>query len=78
MILDYTTKKIRIVEFKTSQLEAATIAYGNIEKETNKNVVLVSAKSFNELREAYPNYFVDISGFIKMVKVIIKKYESIT
>ena len=73
LILDYTTKKIRIVEFKTSQLEAATIAYGNIEKETNKNVVLVSAKSFNELREAYPNYFVDISGFIKMVKVIIKK-----
>lgn len=74
LILDYATKKVRIAEFKPSQLEAATKAYGNIEKETDKNVVLVSAKSFNELREAYPNYFIDISEFINMIQEIIKKY----
>lgn len=74
LILDYATKKVRIAEFKPSQLEAATKAYGNIEKETDKNVVLVSAKSFNELREAYPNYFIDISEFINMIREIIKKY----
>lgn len=74
LILDYSTKKVRIAEFKPSQLEAATKAYGNLEKETDKNVVLVSAKSFNELREAYPNYFVDISEFINMIQKIMKDY----
>lgn len=74
LILDYATKKVRIAEFKPSQLEVATKAYGNIEKETDKNVVLVSAKSFNELREAYPNYFIDISEFINIIQEIIKKY----
>lgn len=74
LILDYASRKVRIMQFKSTQLEAATKAYGNIEKETDKNVVLVSAKSFNELREAYPNYFVDISDFIKMIQEITKNY----
>lgn len=73
LILDYISKQVYIRQFKSSQLEVATQAYGNLEKETDKNVVLVSAKSFTELREAYPNYFVDISKFISMVQDIIKK-----
>lgn len=72
LILDYSIRKVKIRQFSYSELDIATQAYGNIEKETNKNVVLVSAKSFNELREAYPNYFVDISEFISMVQNIIK------
>lgn len=72
LVLDYSSRQVHIRQFTSSQLEAATKAYGNIEKETDKNVVLVSAKSFNELREAYPNYFVDISEFISMVQNIIK------
>lgn len=71
LILDYETRKVEIRSFKQSMLEAATNAYDKIENETDKNVVLVSAKSFNELREAYPNYFVDISDFINMVNNII-------
>lgn len=73
LVLDYSVHQVQIRPFTSSHLEAATQAYGKIEKETNKNVVLVSAKSFNELREAYPNYFVDISEFISMVQNIIKK-----
>ncbi|MBD5517950.1 MAG: hypothetical protein HDR07_05480, partial [Lachnospiraceae bacterium] len=72
LILDYKSQEVRIRSFKSTQLEVATNAYDKIESETNKNVVLVAAKSFNELREAYPNYFVDISGFITMVKKIIR------
>lgn len=72
LILDYSDHQVHIRSFTSSQLEIATQAYGNIEKETNKNVVLVSAKSFKELKEAYPNYFVDISEFISMVRNIIK------
>lgn len=72
LILDYSDHQVHIRPFASSQLEIATQAYGNIEKETNKNVVLVSAKSFKELKEAYPNYFVDISEFISIVQNIIK------
>lgn len=72
LVLDYPENKVHIRSFTSTQLEAATQAYGIIEQETDKNVVLVSAKSFNELREAYPNYFVDISEFISMVQDIIK------
>lgn len=72
LILDYSDHQVHIRPFASSQLEIATQAYGNIEKETDKNVVLVSAKSFKELKEAYPNYFVDISEFISMVQNIIK------
>lgn len=71
LILDYIKRIIRVVEFKSSQLEAATKIYGKIENETDKNVVLVSANSFNELRAAYPNYFADISGFIDMIMNVI-------
>lgn len=72
LVLDYSDHQVHIRPFTSTQLEAATQAYGIIEQETDKNVVLVSAKSFNELREAYPNYFVDISEFISMVQDIIK------
>ena len=71
LILDYFKRKIRVVEFKSSQLDVATKVYGKIENETDKNVVLVSANSFNELRAAYPNYFADISGFIDMIMNVI-------
>lgn len=68
LILDYATRIARIAGFKPSQFETATNIYEKIEKETDKNVVLVSAKSFSELREAYPNYFLDISKFIDMIQ----------
>lgn len=72
LVLDYSKRQIQIRSFPSTRLEVATQAYGEIEKETDKNVVLVSAKSFKELREAYPNYFVDISEFIKMIQKISK------
>lgn len=75
LILDYTKRKMRVIPFKSSQLEMATKAYGEIESKTDKNVVLVSSNSFNELRSAYPNYFADISGFISMMHRISKKYK---
>lgn len=74
LVLDYETRKVRINDFKSTELELATKIYNETENKTDKNVVLVSAKSFNELREAYPNYFVNISGFISMIKNIIKSY----
>lgn len=74
IVLDYSIKRVKVYDFKSSELEIATKIYMQLENEANKNVVLTSANSFNTLKEAYPNYFADISEFIKMVREIIKKY----
>lgn len=74
LILDYSKKKISIKSFDSSKIEIATQAYAEIENECDQDVVLVSADSFTSLKEAYPNYFVDISKFSKMIRAIIKKH----
>lgn len=76
IVLDYSIMKVKVYNFKSSELEIATQAYAQIEKEPKKNVVLVSANSFKTLKEAYPNYFADISGFIQIMRNILKKYNS--
>lgn len=35
-------------------------------------MVLVSATSFDDLKEAYPNYFADISEFVGIMRRILK------
>lgn len=77
IILDYAEKEVTIKDFKSSNIEIATQVYGQIENNANTDVVLVSANSFEALREAYPNYFVDISRFVNMIKSIIRNYEHI-
>lgn len=72
LILDYENKKVTVRPFQPAQLEIATKAYSDIENKTNKDVVLVSASSFEALRTAYPNYFVDISNFVDMMRNILK------
>lgn len=76
IVLDYSIMRVKVYEFKYSELEAATQSYARIEKEPNKNVVLVSASSFSILKEAYPNYFADISDFIKIISNIYKEYNA--
>lgn len=78
LILNYDKKTVSIRHFTASKIEAATKAYNQIEQKTNNNVVLVSASSFEALKLAYPNYFVDISDFIDKLRSYIdtcKKYK---
>ena len=75
---DISTKQFGYANFNASNDEAATKAYNQIEQKTNNNVVLVSASSFEALKLAYPNYFVDISDFIDKLRSYIdtcKKYK---
>lgn len=70
LILDYDTKRLRILYYKPSDIAEATEVYNAIEAENRENIdtVLVSATSFASLRAAYPNYFSDIKEFIKLVR----------
>ena len=69
--LNLKTRKVASREFKTNDWESANSWYLEKEVESRDNpreVVLVSAKSLSELRRAYPNFFLDLGGFRRVVR----------
>jgi putative GTP pyrophosphokinase len=61
-------KTVSITPFARDQLERASTAYAEAEKQaslTGNQVVLVSAGSIESLRRAYPNYFLDTHEFLR-------------
>ncbi len=78
LLLNYNKMMVNVKPFKSSNLEMATKIYGQIEQSSNINVVLVSASSFETLRLAYPNYFADISYFVKKLRRVIENHDSLT
>lgn len=72
--LDYRRKWLAIDYYKKSEVEEATEDYNRIESSRTDHgidAVLVSVDSFRALKSAYPNYFSDLSEFIKIVRGII-------
>ncbi|MBE5877072.1 MAG: hypothetical protein E7290_09345 [Lachnospiraceae bacterium] len=72
--LDLKKKMLNVNGFTTGQIELANKIYNEMEalKNPNMDVVLVSATSFDTLKEAYPNYFTDISRFVEMMRELLK------
>jgi hypothetical protein len=72
LVLDPTSKTLRVRSFTKNAAEAAQLAYEKAEKDTesdaNVQVVLVSVEDIDELRRAYPNYYVDTRDFIEAIK----------
>ncbi len=69
--LNLKTRKVASRDFKTNDWESANSWYLEKEVESRDNpreVVLVSAKSLSELRRAYPNFFLDLGGFRRVVR----------
>lgn len=77
LLLNYDKMTVNVKPFKSSNLETATKIYEKIEQGVNINVVLVSASSFETLRLAYPNYFADISYFVKKIRYVVENHGSI-
>lgn len=79
--LDFDNKSIDIIVFTGTEkgLEAATKAYNKIENEKKNSkidCVLVSASSYETLIKAYPNYFLDVSKFLEVIKNILNNHKS--
>lgn len=74
LLLNYENKMLRVYSFPHQKLEAATMAYNKIEANNDENVdaVLVAANSLDTVKDAYPNYFVDISEFVGIMREITK------
>lgn len=75
--LDTIQRKILVTAFPDMKEEHAIDRYAEVEKRIFNNkdydAVLVGAETIEELKEAYPNYFLDTREFIKYLKEIINK-----
>lgn len=73
LILDSTANTIEIRSYARDELQKASSDYEEVERNKNVDVVLVSAGPMEQLRRAYPNFFLDVHEFVKTVKAIIEK-----
>ena len=75
MQLDLRTNRVKGVAFGEHDIESATAMYTKQEIAHRGDpffaVVMVSAKSVQMLRRAYPNFFADLSGFRKLIRETI-------
>ena len=72
--LDLEKHTIDIHSFNRNEKYKATLAYSYYEKDFKNNhidVVLVSVDDVNNLKAAYPNYFLDTTNFIKRIESIL-------
>ena len=74
LMLNYEKKTLSLKKYMVSKIEEAREEYNIIESQKNiKNIdaVLVRAGSIADVRKAYPNYFMDMSEFVKRIKKYI-------
>lgn len=75
IVLNAQTKMVSLTPFAMTRLEEATDAYARIEQRAKEGelleAVLVSAGPIEDLKKAYPNYFLDTQVFIDQIQRII-------
>lgn len=69
--LDIQKSELSIISY--SNISEATEGYADIESSagSTRDAVLVSVDSLTALRRAYPNYFLDTTKFLGMVRSVI-------
>ena len=76
LILNANDFSIAVKSFTAKERKRAEREYRNKEKEIgnspNMQTVLVSVESVKELRQAYPNYFLDTRRFLMLVKQMVE------
>jgi hypothetical protein len=77
IVLNSLQKTVQIIPYDRESFKQAMKDYSNIETEAAKGKkiepVLVSAGPIDELRRAYPNFFLDIGDFMRVVSEIVRK-----
>jgi len=72
--IDFTEQTVEVTTFPFEHFEEATKEYLKHEKRVAENtkyvVALVSSKSIDNLKEAYPNYFADSALFVYNLKEV--------
>ncbi len=68
--LDYEKHSLKRWFFKPSELEKANMLYDILEERRGTaplDIVMVRASSYATVKEAYPNYFMDIGEFVEII-----------
>lgn len=77
IILNSLQKTVQIIPYDRESFKKAMMIYSRVEAEAAKGKkiepVLVSAGPIDELRKAYPNFFLDIGDFMSIVHEIVNK-----
>lgn len=80
IVLNSLEHRVQIRPYKRGGFQKALIDYANVEKRAVNGEkiepALVSAGKLTELRQAYPNFFLDIGDFVKRVEGIISMVKS--
>lgn len=75
IVLNSEQKTVQIKPYKRGSIKQATDDYSKVEEEAARGkkieAVLVSAGPLSALRQAYPNFFLDIGGFVDRIEFII-------
>ena len=76
--LDTIQEKLVVTSFSKRKEEEAIERYNEVEEriydKPEYDVVLVGADSVNDLKKAYPNYFLDTKEFLELLEKIVDKY----
>lgn len=77
IILNSLEHQVQIKAYKRGSIKQATEDYAKIEEEVAKGkkieAVLVSAGPLSTLKQAYPNFFLEIGDFVRHIEFIIKE-----
>lgn len=72
LVLDSQKREISYVGYKKENFKQASDRYAELEREHQNeedvHVVLVSVESLNDLKSAYPSFFLDSTGFIDLIR----------
>ena len=76
LMLDIAERKVRIATYDEHSADEAAGAFTATERSIANNdnevALLVSVNKMNEIREAYPSYFLDVQQFYKVVEEFYK------
>ena len=72
LCLEHKLNKLVISKYQPSEVDEANEKYHSLELNSDNNVVLVRATSFEALKKAYPNYFSNIHNFIEIIKYCLQ------
>lgn len=79
LYVDYEKRIVNVAPYAIEQQAEASLRYNELEKKIetpNNAVILVSAASLKDLREAYPSYFIDTSEFLEQIESCLNTIKS--
>ncbi|MBQ3297017.1 RelA/SpoT domain-containing protein [Candidatus Saccharibacteria bacterium] len=73
--LNFKEKKADVISFKESEYHLAFKEYKTREQNNprTEQTVLIALNQINKIREAYPNYFMNLSNFLGIIDFILAK-----